>query len=298
MARSSLTLGPDNCPSCGAKIRKGRLRCLRCGASMLVVTRPPAAEPSVEGQHRALLIAGFVAGTMVVGAVGLMFTRPSDVRAAAATPATVIATASSARPAPDGAGSPGTTTAADPEDQSRDAVLAYRGGDIQGAIAQLTALVEAHPNDASALNNLGQVLVRARRASDAIPYFDRAIAQSPGTWAFHFNRAHAEEELQAWGAAVDEYRRAAVLFPGDYATQFNLAHALQASGDVQAAIDAYQKAVTLAPGKPDFLLSLAAAQETARQAADAANTYRKYLELEPASPDADKIKDRIARLTS
>ena len=150
MARSSLTLGPDNCPSCGAKIRKGRLRCLRCGASMLVVTRPPTAEPSVDSQHRTLLIAGFVAGTMVVGAVGLLFPRPSEVRAAAATTATVNSMAPSAQPAPDGAGPSATAPAADPEDQSRNAVLAYRGGDVQGAITQLTALVEAHPNDASA----------------------------------------------------------------------------------------------------------------------------------------------------
>lgn len=295
MARSSLTLGPDNCPSCGAKIRKGRLRCLRCGASMLVVTRPPAAEPPGATPSRTLLIAGFAAGVMVVGAVGLMFTRPSEVKAAASI-ASVPPTPRPAQTAAD-ATAPG-GTAPDPEDQSREAVAAYRGGDVHGAIAQLTALVDAHPNDANALNNLGQALVRAGRAGDAIPYFERAIAQSPNTWAFHFNRAHAEEELQAWAPAVEEYRRAASLFPEDYATQFNLAHALQASGDLQAAVDAYQKAVTLAPGKPDFLLSLAAAQEGARQAAEAANTYRKYLELEPASPDADKIKDRIARLTS
>jgi len=272
------------------------LRCLRCGASMLVVTHPSAAEPPGTTPNRTLLMAGFVAGVMVVGAVGLMFTGPSEVRAAASRTASVDSTSRPAQSPADPAGARGTPP--DPEDQSREAIAAYRAGDVNAALAQLTALVEAHPNDATALNNLGQALVRAGRPGDGIAYFDRAIAQSPNTWAFHFNRAHAEEELQAWAPAVEEYRRAASLFPEDYATQFNLAHALQAGGDLQGAIDAYQKAVTLAPGKPDFLLSLAAAQEAARQTADAANTYRKYLQLEPASPDAEKIKDRIARLTS
>jgi tetratricopeptide (TPR) repeat protein len=177
-------------------------------------------------------------------------------------------------------------------------VAAYRNGDVPASIEQLTAAVEGNPTDAEALNNLGQVLVRAARASEAIPYFDRAIEQSPRVWAYHFNRARAYAVLQSWSRAIDGYRDAAGLFPSDYATQFDLARALQANGDLPAAIDAYGKAVALAPGEPDFLLSLAAAQEAANRRADAAQSYKRYLELEPNTPDADKIKDRIARLTT
>ena len=183
-------------------------------------------------------------------------------------------------------------------DGTRAGVMAYRAGNVSGAITELRAVVEANPTSADALNALGQALVREKRASEAIPYFDRAIDRSPGTWTYHFNRARASAELQDWPAAITAYRRAATLFPEDYATQFNLARALQANGDLEDAIDAFQRAVVLAPGQPDFLLSLGTAQEAARRPDDAAASYRKYLELEPASPDAEKIRDRIARLTS
>jgi len=246
-----------------------------------------------------------VGSVLTVGAVMLVviaLTKPSNVRAAGS--ATVSGSAAAPHPPsavttspassePGGSGEPNVAA-----DGTRAGVNSFRSGNVAGAISELTAVVEANPTSADALNDLGQTLVRAKRASDAIPYFDRAIAQSPETWAYHFNRARASAELQDWPAAIGAYQRAGTLFPEDYATQFNLARALQANGDLAQAIEAFQRAVVLAPGQPDFLLSLATAQEAARRPADAAASYRKYLDLEPASPDAEKIKDRIARLTS
>ena len=269
---------------------------------MVAASRPqPGGVTSTGPRPRLVIIGSVLTAGMVIFAIAALM-KPWNVRAAGST----ACTPAGGRWSP-GIGGDDVSRAVSPRstnqpsvaaDGTRAAVNSYRNGNVAGAIAELTAVVDANPTSADALNDLGQALVRAKRPSDAIPYFDRAIARSPETWAYHFNRARASAELQDWPGAIAGYRRAAALFPEDYATQFNLARALQANGDLADAVDAFQRAVVLAPGQPDFLLSLGTAQEAARRPAEAAASYRKYLELQPASPDAEKIKDRIARLTS
>jgi protein O-mannosyl-transferase len=167
---------------------------------------------------------------------------------------------------------------------------------VAGALQGFQAAVDADPDNPTALNNLGQVLVRSGRAREAIPHLDRAVDLSPTTWAFQFNRARAYAQIEAWPRAVAGYRSAAAIFPGDYVTQFNLARALEANGDLDDAITAYRKAIALAPAEPEFPLSLAHALEQAQQPREAAAAYQQFLELQPSSPQAEKIKARITQL--
>jgi tetratricopeptide (TPR) repeat protein len=192
----------------------------------------------------------------------------------------------------------GTSRGANSMDLARGGVAAYAKGDVAGSIEQFMAAVEADPKNAQALNNLGQALVRAGRAREAIPYFDQAIAVTGSVWTYHFNRAKAHGELQDWSRAVAGYRQAAGLFPQDYATAFNLARALQASGDLNGAIDEFQRAINLAPGEADFPLALAYALESARRPADAVSAYRRYLELQDSGATAEKVRQRIEELES
>jgi len=120
----------------------------------------------------------------------------------------------------------------------------------------------AHPQDAEALNTLAQGLVRAGRAKEAIPHFDKAIELTGDRWAYHFNRARAYGDLLDWDHAIEGYRAALRLSPDDYATSFNLARALDA----------------------------------AARTTEAAAGYRRYLDLNPDEPSAEKIRARIALL--
>jgi tetratricopeptide (TPR) repeat protein len=179
---------------------------------------------------------------------------------------------------------------------SRAGVAAYSRGDVAGSVEQFSAAVDTDPENADALNNLGQVLVRTGRAREAIPYLDRAVALAGDTWAYRFNRARAHAELQEWGRAVADYREADRLFPDDYVTAFNLAKALHADGDPARAAAEFERAIALAPDQTDFHLSHGIALESAGRPRDAAAAYRRYLELEQAAPEAEKITARIAQL--
>jgi tetratricopeptide (TPR) repeat protein len=181
-------------------------------------------------------------------------------------------------------------------DFSRTGLAAYNGGDLVTAEAKLKAAVEADGQNAEALNNLGQVLVRAGKPSEAVAFFDRAIALSDGVWAYRFNRARAFAQMQDWSQAISGYNDALRLFPDDYATHFNLAKARESSGDLPGAVESYGKAAELAPGQGEFQLWYGRALDRSGRQQDAVAAYKRFLELEPDGPQAEKVKIRLAQL--
>jgi tetratricopeptide (TPR) repeat protein len=181
-------------------------------------------------------------------------------------------------------------------DYLRSGVAAYNSGDLAAAEAMLAEAVRTDPNNAEALDHLGQVLVRAGKARDAIQYFDRAIALNQGEWKYRFNRARAFSEVGEWALAIAGYEDAVRLFPGDYVTRFNLAKARESSGDLSGAIESYRKAVELAPGQADFHLWYGRALDRAGRSKDAVAAYKQFLELEPNAPQAEKVRARLVEL--
>lgn len=283
------------CAACGTKTYARRTHCPRCRAPLTAAA--PAAQPA-EGQARRrtaipIAIVCVVALVLTAG-VAVQFGTSS----ASATPSPESPAAAVRRPSGPNPQFEGPSKGANSMDLARGGVAAYAKGDVAGSIEQFMAAVEAEPKNAQALNNLGQALVRAGRAREAIPYFDQAIAVTSSVWTYHFNRAKAYGELQDWSRAVAGYRQAAGLFPQDYATAFNLARALQASGDLNGAIDEFQRAINLAPGEADFPLALAYALESARRPGDAVSAYRRYLELQDSGATAEKVRQRIEELES
>jgi tetratricopeptide (TPR) repeat protein len=281
------------CAACGAKVKSGRVKCLRCGESLVARQDAPAR------RQYPWKTMGLIGGCVALAGVAIVVTgrsasAPHRGRSAATGASQVLdvtpASSTSGPKTPD----PNPATAA--VSHLLAGQHAYASGDIDTSARQLQAAVDANPNDVRALNDLGQVLIRNGRARDALVYLDRAVELKPDAWAYQFNRARAHAQLEEWGPAIDGYRAAAQLFPDDYATQYNLAKALQASGDIGAALPAYERAIALAPGQSDFQLSYGVALETAKRPQDAAAAYRHYLELEPDSPQAEKVRAHLAVL--
>ena len=66
--------------------------------------------------------------------------------------------------------------AVDIADPKHGGTAAYAQGDYPTALSRYERAVKENPSDADALNNLGQVLTRMGRATEAIPLFERALA--------------------------------------------------------------------------------------------------------------------------
>jgi tetratricopeptide (TPR) repeat protein len=283
-----------NCPACGTKTdARRRTRCPRCRAEL---TPPRAAEPVRKRSRTPVAIACVVGLIITAGVVIQIGTTGASVSSASTAAANTAADSAAAAAQTRAAGEHQPSAIVTSMDLSRGGLAAYARGDVSGSIEQFMAAVDADPPNAQALNNLGQALVRAGRAREAIPHFDRAVAAEGSVWTYHFNRARAYGELREWGSAIAGYREASRLFPEDYATAFNLARALQANGDLNGAIEEFGRAINLAPGEAEFPLALASTLEAARRPADAVRAYERFLELQDSGPTAEKVRERIDAL--
>jgi tetratricopeptide (TPR) repeat protein len=283
------------CAACGAKVKSGRVKCLRCGEPLVARADAPAPRPLP------WKTIGLVSAAAALGGIGMLMSgRSTPPPAPGHLEALGTAQVREVVPGADAA-VPATAEPTPANAAVSDLIAgqqAYASGNIHAALQKLQAAADANPDDVRALNDLGQVLVRSGRAREAIVYLDKAVSLEPDSWAYQFNRARAYAQLQEWGKASEGYRTAGRLFPDDYATQYNLAKALQASGEITAALAAYEKAIQLAPGQSDFQLSYGLALETAKRPRDAAAAYRRYLELEPNAPQAEKVRAHLAGLES
>lgn len=286
------------CGSCGAKLRAGRTICPRC-RSAVVVAREVQKTPSHVSQRTALVAAAVLGIATIATASVWLGGGGSDPH---------VTTRSASRPDPLAGRHP---RAQEPVEQRRapeaaapdymeprsEGAVAYSDGNYDTAVERYQAAIAKNPDDAEALSNLGQVLVRLGKVEEAIPYFDRAIALIPQRWAYHFNRARALGILGRMDEAVAGYRAAQQIFPNDYATAFNLGLALHRLGDEAGAVDAYNKAIQLDPNDASFRLALGTSLERLQRPRDAAAAYDEYLRLAPSAPDAEKVRARIAQLT-
>ena len=284
------------CPACGAKVRADRGRCPRCRAHL--TPADPAA--GVRSSLRLKIGAGVLCGAFGAGLLGLWVTseRTPAPTAGAARPDALAARRAESMTLP---AAPPAAVATEPAerpflDASGAGTTAYGEGDYPAALARYTEAVAKNPDDAESLSNLGQVLVRLNRAGEAIPHFERAVEIIPGRWAYHFNLARALGLVGRQADAIASYRQAQALFPDDYATAFNLALTLHRAGDEAAAVEQYQKAIALQPDDASFRKALGISYEQMRKGPEAAAAYKEYLRLSPSAPDADKVRERIARL--
>ena len=182
------------------------------------------------------------------------------------------------------------------EDFARAGESAYAQGQMGVALSAFEGAVAAYPTDPEAQNNLGQLLVRLGRVTEALPHLQAAAAAEPEKWTFRFNLARARGVGGDWEGAVADYRAAAQIFPDDHVTQFNLGRALQKLGQHAEAVVSLERAVALDQSQTSCLLTLAASYEQLSRLPEAVQAYRDFLDREPRASEASVIRARIGRL--
>jgi tetratricopeptide (TPR) repeat protein len=194
------------------------------------------------------------------------------------------------------AAAPGAAENAAPSDPVPQATAAYARGDYGAALLGFERAMTEHPEDARAINNVGQVLVRLGRAPEAIPLFEKAVANSPNEWSYRFNLARARSQVHDWPGAVADYREADRLLPDDGPTLFNLGLSLQQTGADAEAAQVLEKAVAQSPDDASFVLALARSYQRLSRAPEARTAFERYLALAPQSADAAAARQALAAL--
>lgn len=139
-------------------------------------------------------------------------------------------------------------------------LLLQRGGDLDGAAAELEAVLELRPDRLEVWGDLATLRLEAGALDAARDALDRGAAA---------------------GFASARHR-------------FTLGAALYRADRHAEAVEAFRRALELDPGLADAERSLAAALDQLDRRDEAVAHLRRYLELRPDAPDRGEVEERIA----
>jgi predicted Zn-dependent protease len=122
----------------------------------------------------------------------------------------------------------------------RGLALEETGAPIEEAVDAYEHAIEANPNAAGALVNLGTIAFRARKLKVAADYYARAIEADPHYPLAHFNLGNLNDEQGRFDAAHRHYLEAIRLNPRYADAYFNLALLCERNSDVLQAIGHWQ----------------------------------------------------------
>jgi tetratricopeptide (TPR) repeat protein len=154
------------------------------------------------------------------------------------------------------------------------------------AIQELRRTLELNPGLYQADSNLGTLLLRNKRAAEAVPVLKEALESAPksGENAARVNLLYAQALFETSDVAEAEryYRAAAGLDPKSAAAQSGLAHSLLKPSATESKLaeaqEHFRAAASLDPRYRDDLLELAAEYEKSKMVAQAVAIYREFPE--------------------
>lgn len=161
-------------------------------------------------------------------------------------------------------------------------------GRHEEALAAFRHVIDAHPNDATAHYNMGNLLNGLGRPEEAAKAFHRAAILKPDFAEAHANLGATLHMAKRYEEAVTAYRGALKVLKNHADLHYNLGAVCHALGRNEEAADAYRKAVTLAPNRLEFREKLAETLQELRAYDDAAESFRTVLAHMPSSVDATK----------
>ena len=167
------------------------------------------------------------------------------------------------------------------------AAAAEQVGDLPAAAAAYRDMAEAMPRDAALLQRLGVVEYLLGNLDDAIARLSAAARLDRRDAGTLVNLGLAQHAAGRHAEAVASLRKATALRPALAIAHGNLALALSASGDVRGAVESARRAVALAPGDGP---SLAILGNACHAAGDFAGARQAYLDaLASGGPQAEVL---------
>jgi Flp pilus assembly protein TadD len=165
-------------------------------------------------------------------------------------------------------------------------------GNVSGAAVEFARLLEQIPSDPDTHGLLADALFQQKRFDEVIPHYRTLLAAHPNIASAWENLAVSLASLGRLDEAIDGFQHVATLIPDYPGVQRNLAHAFLDRGDVRQAERHAREAIRLAPDDATAhgMLAIALASQNALD--EAIQQFQRTLELNPADGSA---RDGLAR---
>jgi len=163
-------------------------------------------------------------------------------------------------------------------------VAAHRSGDFAAAERCYRLLLEADPNHAPTLTNLGSLLARRGQGEEAERLYRTALAANPDQLDAHFNLGNLHRRLGRLPDAITEYEEALRIDPDAPHALLNLGLALGEAGDWPRAAECFTRALNACPETPEGLNLLGDALAHCGRRDEAIASFRASVERFPEAP--------------
>jgi protein O-GlcNAc transferase len=146
---------------------------------------------------------------------------------------------------------------------------------------RLQESLQNNPNNATLLNELGQVLLNLNKAADAIEMFRQALQIDPALNIARSNLGQALRLLGRLAEAEQILREAVNVNPADPSIQNRLGTVLRERGRSSEAERHYREALRLSPGHADVLNNLGALMNEVGKMIEAEQCFRSSIASDP-----------------
>ena len=158
-------------------------------------------------------------------------------------------------------------------------------GRADEAIAHFEQTLKLRPDFPQAESNLGDQLTRVGRVAEAIPHLQRAVQLQPNFAEAHNNLGNAFIASGRAADAITQFRRALSCRP-DYAqAHYNLGLALSTGGNLSEGIPHFQEALRLQPDFADAQINFGVALIVSGRPTEALAHFAEAVRLKPERPD-------------
>jgi tetratricopeptide (TPR) repeat protein len=169
--------------------------------------------------------------------------------------------------------------------QTERAVLLWRTGRSEAALAVCAAILASRPRAAEVLGIQAQVLLALKRDRDALRSFDRYLETGgPPTSDVYRGRGHARMRLGDYAGAVDDYTRALLIKP-DWDIQIHRGWAFFFAEAPGLALRDFEEGLRINPGNADALVGRGLARVALGQTSAAVADAEEALRRDPATPE-------------
>lgn len=170
---------------------------------------------------------------------------------------------------------------------------AWKDGRLDVAEGAFQQTLTLDPSHLKSCLNLARVLLESKRASEALPVLDRAIAIDSTSSAAYRLKGNALHDLNRDDEAVTAYQAAIQLDPEDAWSMNNLAFIRIQEDRFDDALPALARATELRKDVPVFYNNLGMALEHGGHYADAAEAYGFAVALDGSNTKAVLNHDRV-----
>jgi tetratricopeptide (TPR) repeat protein len=165
-------------------------------------------------------------------------------------------------------------------------VAALQSGNLKEAERRLQAVTRTQPEHLPALNLLAVVLARLGRNTEALGFYDRALAFSPDSPESWYGRGMILLAMGRTDNAIESFSRLLAVKP-----DFTQVHLLRAkllcdTGRHEAALQAIEKLLAIAPGLAEAWLGRSNILFEARRYKEALSAAEKAIALRPSLAEA------------